>query len=236
MSDPGHARPAEEKPIPHARELRQVPFFRDLDPETLADLGRACRYVHAAKGEDLFVEGDPSRGMFLLLAGSVKIYRTSAAGRELILAIETPGGIIAELPLLDGESYPAACAALEESRLLFLPRDAFQAALARHPDLALEVLKHLGKRLRHLVLLVEDLSLLEVPQRVSKYLLEEAEKRGPAFTLTRSNQEIASRLGTVRELVSRNLHRLQDLGAIRIAGRRVEILDASLLRAIVEEA
>jgi CRP/FNR family transcriptional regulator len=92
----------------------------------------------------------------------------------------------------------------------------------------------LGERLRHLVALVDELSLLEVPQRLAKYLLDVREQRGAEFTLNLSNQEIASRLGTVREIVSRNLHRLEQQGAIAIEGRKIRILDERALRDLID--
>lgn len=215
--------------------LRGIAFLRELDDGAIRHLAAASRMVGVHRGEDLFLEGEPCRGMFLLLEGAVKIYRAAASGREQILAIETPGGVVAELPLLDGGAYPASCAALEESRLLLVPRPAFEDLLQSRPQVALVMLRVVGQRLRHLVLLVEDLSLLGVPQRLGKYLLSLAQRKGPRFRLTLSNQEIANRLGTVREIVSRNLHRFEQQGVIRIEGRRIEILDEEALREIVEE-
>ena len=218
----------------HAAALRRVPFLRELDSRSLNDLADASRVLIAGKGEDVFLEGEACRGMFLLLSGSMKIYRAASSGREQIIAIESTGGVIAELPLLDGQAYPASCAAMEESRLLLVPRPAFEEMLRRKPELALGVLRVLGERLRHLVALVDELSLLEVPQRLAKYLLDVREQRGAEFTLNLSNQEIASRLGTVREIVSRNLHRLEQQGAIAIEGRKIRILDERALRDLID--
>ena len=189
--------------------LRRVPFLANLDAASIRDLANASRIVKIRKGEDLFLEGEPCRGMFLVLEGQMKIYRAAPSGREQIIAIEGPGATIAELPLFDGAPYPASCAALETGRLLLLPHDAFEDLLRRKPEIAIGTIRLLGKRLRALVALVDELSLLEVPQRLAKYLLALHEKRGTEFTLTHSNQEIASRLGTVREIVSRCLHRLE---------------------------
>jgi CRP-like cAMP-binding protein len=227
-------RPSNRESEPHAAALRRVPFLRELDARSLNDLAGASRVLTVEKGEDLFLEGDPCRGMFLLLSGTMKVYRAAASGREQIIALESAGGVIAELPLLDGRAYPASCAAMEESRLLLVPREAFEEMLRRKPELALGVLRVLGERLRHLVALVDELSLLEVPQRLAKYLLEVRDRRGDEFTLSLSNQEIASRLGTVRELVSRNLHRLEQQGAISIEGRKIRILDAQVLSDLID--
>lgn len=215
--------------------LRGVDFLAGLDARSLGELAAACRTVKVEKGAELFAEGDPCRGMYLVLNGTLKVYRAAPSGREQILALERAGSLVAELPLLDGGSYPASCAAIEESRLLLLPREAFEDLLRRRPELALGTLRVVGQRLRHLVMLVEELSLLEVPQRLAKYLLEISATRGATFPLEMSNQEIASRLGTVREIISRALHRLEQEGLIRIDGRTIEIRDKAGLRSKVEE-
>ncbi|MFB3907237.1 MAG: Crp/Fnr family transcriptional regulator [Candidatus Eisenbacteria bacterium] len=214
--------------------LRRVPFLAGIDQRGLDSLATSSRIVKVSRGADLFAEGDSCRGMYLLLCGAMKLYRASPSGREQIVAIEAPGAVIAELPLLDGEPYPVSCAALEESRVLLLPRPAFEELLRDRPEIALEVLRVVGRRLRHLVALVEELSLLGVPQRLAKYLLEIADRSGPSFPLTLSNQEIANRLGTVREIVSRNLHRFEQEGVIGIEGRQIRILDEQALRDRVE--
>ena len=227
--------PEEQERASHSTTLRKVPFLRGLDARSIADLANASRVISVVKGDDVFLEGEGCRGMFLLLTGTVKVYRSGASGREQIIAVEQAGAVIAELPLMDGQAYPASCAALTDSSLLLVPRDAFEEILRRKPELALGVLRVLGERLRHLVALVDELSLLEVPQRLAKYLLEVSGRRGPEFTLSLSNQEIANRLGTVREIVSRNLHRFEQQGSISIEGRRIRILDEQALRDLIEQ-
>lgn len=219
----------------HAAALRKVSFFRLLDDHTLMELSRAARVMSFDKDAELFAEAEPCRGMFLILKGNVKVFRAALSGREQILTIETAGSVVAELPLFDGEPYPASCTALDPTEALLVPRSAFEECLTRRPDLALGVIRVLGERLRYLVTLVDEVSLMEVPQRLAKYLLGLADEHGTVFNLTLSNQEIAGRIGTVRELVSRNLHRLQDHGAIRIDGREIEIVDSEILQSIIEE-
>jgi CRP-like cAMP-binding protein len=216
------------------RALRQVSFLKGLDPASLSELADACRILTLEKGEDLFFEDEPSRGMFLVLDGSVKVYRSAMSGREQIIAIESRGALVAELPLLDGEPYPASCAALDKTRVLLLPRAAFEDLLRRRPEVAIGILRVVGRRLRHLVALIDELSLLEVPQRMAKYILETSAKEGTTFTLALSNQEIASRLGTVREIVSRVLHRLEQEDLIAINGRIIEVRDPDRLREMIE--
>lgn len=181
-------------------------------------------------GEMLFWEGDPCAGVFLIVEGCVKIFRTSPGGRELMLALETAPSSVAELPLFDGGPYPASVRAAEPVTSLFINKNDFQQVCRQYPDVALKVLAVVGKRLRHLVSLVESMTFGSVTQRLARLLLE-ASKGSPTgtFDLPVTHQEIASRLGTVREVVSRNLARFRAEGILRIEGHQIQILSRTRL-------
>ncbi len=185
----------------------------------------------------LFAEGDPCAGLFVVAGGRVRIFKTSANGREHVLAIEGPGSSIAELPVFDGGKYPASAAAIEKSELVFVSRADFRAICLEHPEVALKVLQVVGGRLRRLVGIIEELSFTTVRHRLISWLLRQAKTegrptpRGLAFSLGASHQELAAQIGTVRELVSRNMARLQAQGFIEISGREVVILDLEGLEA-----
>ncbi len=142
--------------------------------------------------------------------------------------MEGPGTSIAELPVFDGGNYPASAAALQTTDLLFVSRKDFRNVCLEHPEVALKVLQVVGGRLRRLVGIIEELSFTTVRHRLISWLLRQAKTqgdRGPVVLLSASQQELASQIGTVRELVSRNLARLQAQGFISISGREVTILD-----------
>jgi CRP/FNR family transcriptional regulator len=176
----------------------------------------AVEKVHM-RGEVIFLEGDPPKGLLVVREGAVKIYKTGDGGREQILEIEGPGRSVAELPLFDGRPYPAACAAVHDSVLLLVRPKDFQGLLKRHPDLTQAVIASLAFRLRRMVMLVQELSLRDVRQRLMD-LFRESAKEGGSFELDLSHQELAARIGTVREIVSRTLAKLVQEGVIRIAG------------------
>lgn len=179
-----------------------------------------------AADEMLFWEGEECAGIFLIVHGSVKIFRTSPGGREVMLSIESAPATVAELPLFDGGPYPASVRAVEPVVAFFVDKSRFQQVCRQYPDVALKVLAVVGKRLRLLVGLVESMTFGSVTQRLARLLLDGAQMAGaPAFDLPVTHQEIASRLGTVREVVSRNLARFRAAGLIRIQGKQVEILD-----------
>jgi CRP/FNR family transcriptional regulator len=168
----------------------------------------------------------------------VRIFKSSAGGREQVLGIEGPGSSVAELPVFDGGNYPASTIAVADSRVLFVSKKDFQALCLEHPEVALKVLRIVGSRLRRLVTIIEELSFTTVRHRLASQLIRLAEEgqrtqRGIEFTLP-NNQELASQIGTVRELVSRNLSRFQAEGAIQMEGKNVVVPDLKHLQQVLD--
>lgn len=218
-----------------AAVLAGIAYFRPLSRTDLARLAAHTIVREFRRGAHVFEEGAPARGLFVVMDGRVRLVRTSRGGREQVLHAEGPGATLGEIPLLDGGGYVATAVAAEPARLLFLPRDAVLDVFRRHPDVALGIIRVLARRVRTFAGLVEQLSLHDVTARVAGFLLSEAGPAGTTtFTLSATREEIASRLGTVRELVSRSLARLRTAGAIRVAGRRVTIIDARRLTELAE--
>ncbi len=223
-----------------AAALKKVQIFSDLTDKELGFLAERAVPMRAEPGKLIFSEGQPCEGLYVVESGAVKVYKSSAGGREQVLTIDGAGGSIAELPVFDGGNYPASAAAVAESRLLFVSKRDFQALCLQHPEVALKVLKVVGARLRRLVGIIEELSFTTVRHRLASLLLRltqrrgEKTARGTEFTLRGSNQEIAAHIGTVRELVSRNLSRLQAEGIVKIEGKTVIVPDLSALEAEVE--
>ena len=222
--------------------LRQTPLFSDLNEKELARLAAGAIPRRFAKDQIIFAEGEPCSGLYVVQSGRVKIFKTSMKGREQILSIEGPGASIAELPVFDGGNYPASAAAEQQATVLFIGRQEFHALCMEHPEAALKVLKVVGSRLRLLVDLVENLSFSTVRLRLASLLLRLAQKegqrraRGIEFVLPMTNQQLSAQIGTVRELVSRNLSRLQAEGLIEVHDKTVLIPDIEALAAETEDA
>ena len=208
--------------------LRQVSFLEGVGEPVLGELAGLMDEKIYLRNEVLFLEGDSPRGLFVVRQGVVKIYKIGDNGREQILEIEGAGRSVAELPLFDGRPYPASAAALEDAVVLVLPASTFHRLLDRHPEIPRAVIASLSGRLRRMVALVEEVSLKAVRERLAAVFLELAGD-GDACDLTWTNQEIAARIGTVREIVSRTMARMTHDGAIRMEGRRLVILDRSRL-------
>src|SRR5690606_28870135 len=187
--------------------LRGVPIFADLDDRTLATLGARCVPRTVGAGFTLFRAGDRCNGLYLVLDGRVRVYRTSPDGREQTLAVEGPGRPVAELPLVDGGVYPASAVTTAPSRLMFLPRGEFEHAFRSDPAVATAVVTALGRRLRHLVQLVETVAFRDVAARLAMWLADQADRSGTpdgdavAVTLERTQDALATELGTARESV-----------------------------------
>ncbi len=200
--------------------LARCPLFAELAPADLLALSQVARRRHYLAGEQLFLAGEDAQGVHVLVSGRVKVYVISpGSGREMILTVEHPYNTVAELVALDGGSYPASAEAAEDSEVLVLEQAGFQRVLRERPEVAPHLMRMLGRRLRRLVNLIEAISFQEVIHRLARHLLERSEA-GLPFTLA-TNAEIAAELGTVPELVSRNLSRLAASGLLVMAGRTV---------------
>jgi CRP/FNR family transcriptional regulator len=222
--------------------LSRVPIFSGLSDNELTFLSQRAVLRGFQSGEIVFSEGQPCTGLYVVQSGHVRIFKTSVNGREQVLNIDGPGSSVAELPVFDGGAYPASVAAVDEATLLFVSKQDFQSLCLTHPQVALKVLRVVGARLRRLVGIIEELSFTTVRHRLAAFLLRSAQHEGrqtPAGTeilLPANNQELASQIGTVRELVSRNLSRLQAAGLIQIDGRTVLISNLKALEAELEGA
>jgi CRP/FNR family transcriptional regulator len=222
--------------------LEKTALFSSLtQPELHLLAARTVRKLFSA-GELLFSEGEPCSGLHIIVRGRVRIFKTSASGREQVLAENVPGESIAEIPIFDGGPYPASAVAVEDADLAFISRRDFNAYCLEHPEVALKVLSVVGARLRRLVGIIEELSFTTIRQRLISALIKLAQNegkttaRGIEFQLPSTHQELAHQLGTVRELISRNLMRLQAEGLLDVDARQIVVKDIKGLSAILEAA
>ena len=221
--------------MPSLREetFRRTPLFATLPDTVRQELAALAIEKHYGAGETIFHEGDPCDGLYVIGEGTVKICKSSASGREIMLAMESAPSSVAEVPLFDEGAFPATVRTLTPATVYLLRKDDFRRFCIRHPEVALRVFAVLGKRLRQLVALIESITFGSMRQRLARLLLESYE-RGEIGESSLTHEELAMRLGTVREVVSRNLARFQAEGMIRIDRRRILIADPEALRAEAE--
>lgn len=217
--------------------LKRAELFHELNEEALHLLAERLIERRLRRDEILFLTGEKATGLFIIAEGSVRAFRTGANGREQIIHVERAVTTIAEVPVFDEGSYPSTVAAEEASVVFFIESKQVRALCVEHPQIALAALKVLARRLRRCAALVETLSLREVGQRLARLLLDEAringerDATGTRLELNLTHAQIAARVGTVREVVSRALTRLHQDGLIFVKGRRLIIPDEDALAA-----
>jgi CRP/FNR family transcriptional regulator, cyclic AMP receptor protein len=225
-----------------ASVLERAPLLSSLSTNELQMLAARTSKKSLSAGQLLFSEGEPCTGLHIIARGKVRIFKTSISGREQVLALNGPGETVAELPVFDGGAYPASAMALEDSEIAFISRRDFQAYCIEHPQVALKVLTVVGSRLRRLVGIIEELSFTTIRQRLISVLVKLAQSegkqtpRGVEFMLPATHQELAHQLGTVRELISRNLMRLQAEGLLEVDARQIVVKDLKALSALLESS
>ena len=178
--------------------LESIPYFSGLTPHAREALSTAMFEKTVSRNEALLWEGEPGGPLYVVGKGRVKIFRTSAEGKEQVLRVMQPGDSFNEVPVFDGGNNPASAMAMEDGNVYGIRREDMQRILQGHPQLSVNIIRVLSRRLRELVSLVEDLSFRHVTGRLVKILLENAVETGresPDRRLTQ--QQMAAMVGTL---------------------------------------
>ena len=215
------------------RFLSENPYFSGLGLPELDSIKHLFSEERTERGEIILLEGEPTDRLFFVATGVVKLFRVSAEGKEQTLELVRPGGSINEVPVLDGGPNPASAQAMGTALLYIISKTDLESILRGHPGVALNVVKVLASRIRHLVSLVEDLSFRHVIGRVAKILLEHAgDGARPGQRLTQ--QEMAAIAGTAREVVGRSLKTLEERGIIKLEHHRIVVTDKEALKQMTD--
>ena len=221
--------------------FKQTELFRDLNEDVLHILASRAAQKILNRNEILFLAGEEAAGLFVIAAGAIRAFRTGQDGREQIIHIERAVSTIAEVPVFDDGKYPSTTAAEEDSTTVyFLDKKEVRAICLKHPEVALAATRLLAARLRHCAELVESLSLREVGQRLACLLLAEAETKGMQnadgvrIKQKLTHKQLAARIGTVREVITRVFYRLQNQGLIVVDGKEIFIPNLATLSAYAD--
>ncbi len=220
--------------------LKQSLLFSGLAADDLAELATIVARRRFARGESLFCEGDEATGFYLLVAGSVKLCRVSPEGREKVLHFVKPRETFAEAAFFGDGRYPAEARAMEAGEALFIPRQGFMELMARNPRFSLNLVVSLSLMLRQFVRQIEELSFADVTSRLASFLVRRADEKSASYggiiyiDLGIRKGELASRLGTASETISRTLRKLKDEGIIDVQGSRVVIHRMDRLQKLCE--
>ncbi len=215
--------------------LTRCPLFAGLKEEDLKRIRSIASLKHIGKKDVLFSEGEEAKGFYVILSGKVKLYKISPEGKEQILHVVSAPDAFAEAALFLEGSYPAFAEALIDSQLLFFPKRDFVHLIEKNPQLSINMIVSLSHFLRRFASLIEELSLKEVSSRIAKYLLDlslKASREGKSakeVELDLSKTQLALKLGTISETLSRTLAKMRVKGIIDVNRNKILILNREAL-------
>lgn len=212
--------------------LKSVAYFSGLSPGELDSVRQLVFEKTAERGEVILFEGELAEALFFVVSGAVKVFKTSAEGKEQILSIVRPGESFNDVAVFDDGLNPAGAQAMGPVVVYGIRKSDLTVILQNYPRVVLNVIKVLAERARQLLSLIEDLSFRHVSGRVARILLEHAgggADPGPRLT----QQEMAAMAGTAREVVARSLKALEEDGIIRLDRHRIVITDKGALQGMV---
>lgn len=204
--------------------LRECRYFNNVNIDILKNLAPFTNLYRYKTGESVCWQGEECAGLYIIQYGSVKLFRVSPKGRELIVNILGKAESFNEVPVFDHQSTPVNVQALETSEIWLVDKDAINRSLSTYPEMAEAIILNLSKNLRMLVNKVEEISFSPVTNRLARLIQQlPSEQLDGIATPLPTQDQIAARLGTVREVVARSLKELERSGAIRMHNRRIYI-------------
>ncbi len=211
--------------------LKSIAYFSGLSPAELDSIKKFIFEKAVGRGEMILFEGETAKELYFVVSGVVKVFKTSADGKEQILSLIRPGESFNDVPVFGGGPNLASALAMGNVVLYGIKKNDLEIMLRTHPPIALNTIRVLSQRVEQLALLVEDLSFRHVTSRVAKILLEyAADGTGQKARLTQ--QDMAAMAGTAREMVGRSLKTLEAEGTIRLDRHRIVITDQKALREV----
>jgi CRP/FNR family transcriptional regulator len=234
-----HPQPHDHKaggaPARPADLLRHSPYFAGLDAVTLSEIARAVRPREVQAGKHILTAGEPCLGLYFVMQGQVRLVKTAADGREHVLRVLGPGATFNDIAVFDGGPNSDSAVAVGPTKVGYVPTATMTRLIERHPEIARAALKLLSQRQRSLGHVVEDLALRDVTARVARLLLgcigqhDHIVEKADFACARITHQEIASMVGSVREVAQRALKELERDGAIALERTRIRICDPAKL-------
>ena len=209
--------------------LKTVNYFTGLENSELEAIQPYISEKSVSKGGVLLREGEWSDYLYFLMAGLVKVYKTSQNGKEQILHIAPPGESLNDVSTFDGGTNQASMLAMTPVILCAVLKEDLKTVLEEHPRIYINILKALAYRIRRDSNLVEELSSTQVMGRLAKLLMGRYAGEEATVGLWLTQQDMASMIGTCREVVNRSLKIMEENGAIRLGRHRVIVLKKDIL-------
>jgi CRP-like cAMP-binding protein len=215
--------------------LRRCPLFAGLKEDDLKRIRAIAFLRQIEKKEVLFSDGEATKGFYVVLSGKVKLYKVSPEGKEQILHIVSAPDAFAEAALFLEGTYPAFAEAMTDSQLLYFPKRDFIQLIEKNPQLSINMIVTLSHYLRKFASLIEELSLKEVSSRIAKYVIDlsmKSSKEGKGLKeveLDLSKTQLALKLGTISETLSRTLAKMKAKKIIDVKKNKIIILNREAL-------
>ena len=215
--------------------LRRAGLFQGVNPEAVEALANEFEIIDAPRGSTLFTEGEPGESLYIVLSGKIKLGRRSSDGRENLVAVMGPSDQFGELSLFDPGPRTATATVVTDARLARLPKAALQSWVRDRPEIAMQLLRVVARRLRRTNTMLADLIFVDVPGRVAKQLLQLAQRFGSIeggqlrVTHDLTQEELAQLVGASRETVNKALADFASRGWLRLEPRSVVIMDLERL-------
>ncbi len=215
--------------------LRRCPLFAGLKEDDLKRIRAIASLRQIEKKEVLFSDGEETKGFYVILSGKVKLYKVSPEGKEQILHIVSAPDAFAEAALFLEGTYPAFAEAMTDSQLLYFPKRDFIQLIEKNPQLSINMIVTLSYYLRRFASLIEELSLKEVSSRIAKYIIDlsmkssKEEKGLKEVELDLSKTQLALKLGTISETLSRTLAKMRAKKIIDVKKNKIIILNREAL-------
>jgi CRP/FNR family transcriptional regulator len=209
-------------------------YFTGIDAAQIEPVQRLFREVRHDKGAHFLAEGDFTDSLYFIVSGLVKVYKTSPGGKEQVLHVAPPGDSLNDVSLYDGGPNAAGMVALTPVVLYSIEKKDIIKVLQDNPRVMMNVIRALAERIRRDSNLLEDLSSSQVLARLAKLFL--GRYGGEEYTtgLNLTQKDMASLVGSSREMVNRSLKVIEGMGGIRLSRRTVIILDKEVLHRIAE--
>ena len=215
-------------------QMQSMAYFTGLKTPELESISRYFGPRSAQRGELIMIEGGLAQFIYLVASGVVRVYLTSADGREQVLQLARPGDSFNDVAVFDGLPNLANASAMSQVLLYSVSRVDLQHIMERFPSVRKSAVYVLAGQLRRLVSLVTDLSFKRVTARLARLLLEQSQMAEVSPYITQ--QQMATMIGTVREMIGRAIKNLELAGAIRMERHRIVIVDIKLLEKISESS
>jgi CRP/FNR family cyclic AMP-dependent transcriptional regulator len=214
--------------------LRMSPYFKGLDDAALENISRLMKVKAVEKHEVIWLEQEPAKTMYFVASGMIKLFKTSAGGREQILRLLHPGDCFGHAGVFNGGSNPESAQAIVLSVLYGISEYDLRTLLGENRQLADNTIKLLATEMHHYMSLIEDLSLRCVSGRLAKMLLTDNNKAACDTSLVLTRSDMAAMTGTVREVIGKSLKALEDKGVIRYDRHKIIIRDREALQEIMQ--